>query len=464
MISRCYKCGHLILLNPHIVYPGVEKGSFEITGAKKLCESCTSKIRDDTHAKEFADISICIKEKRFDDGIKIIQSIFNKDSDSHWYNLGNLYNSKLQLSDALDCYENALLLNTHYIKAWFRKGTILYGLSKLQDVEKLKDAVQCFKNILLLDPENKHLWNNASTFFIALCSISIHNRYFQDGKDTTQTNQEVQKWVSLNLNNKYPSDLAKDLKNYLAGKVGRELLNSLIDWWFLNHKKILDALEPKIGDINLYTDENHAIERVYVIPENTKIPDNFSKRSEIQYFNEGNEFTKHGKFEEAVASFDKALDINPNIAEAWGNRGIILRKLGRNREALDSYDKAIDIYPNYVLVWYNRGVLLGMLGRYSEALASYDKAIAIYPKSPDAWNNRGDALNNLGRYTEALTSCDNAINLNPNYALVWDTRGVALSGLGRLNDAIASFDKALAIKPDYAIAKQNREIALKKLT
>ena len=370
MISRCYKCGHLILLNPHIVYPGVEKGSFEITGAKKLCESCTSKIRDDTHAKEFADISICIKEKRFDDGIKIIQSIFNKDSDSHWYNLGNLYNSKLQLSDALDCYENALLLNTHYIKAWFRKGTILYGLSKLQDVEKLKDAVQCFKNILLLDPENKHLWNNASTFFIALCSISIHNRYFQDGKDTTQTNQEVQKWVSLNLNNKYPSDLAKDLKNYLAGKVGRELLNSLIDWWFLNHKKILDALEPKIGDINLYTDENHAIERVYVIPENTKIPDNFSKRSEIQYFNEGNEFTKHGKFEEAVASFDKALDINPNNNRAWSKRGIALHNLGKFEEAVASFDKALAINPNNNIARINRGLALWELGKHEEALAS----------------------------------------------------------------------------------------------
>lgn len=260
------------------IYPGLTKGSFEITGEKQLCKSCMSKIFDDIHAKEVADISICMKEKRFDDAIKIFQSIFNNESDKNWYNLGNLYYNKLQLSDALDCYDNALFLNTHYIKAWYRKGTILYSISKLQDVEKLKDSAQCFKNILLLDPKNKYGWNNASTFFIALCSISIHNRFFQDGSDTTQTNQEVQKWVSLNLNNKYPKDLASDLKNHLTGKAGRELLNGLIDWWFLNHKKILDALEPKIGDINLYPDESNAIERVYVTAENAKIPDNFSKK------------------------------------------------------------------------------------------------------------------------------------------------------------------------------------------
>lgn len=232
------------------------KGSLEIIDKKSLCKSCVDIIQDDfANTKEISKIAVFMNEKKFDEAITTIQSFFNKEHDAHWYNLGNMYYRKLQYSEALDCFDNTLFLNTHYIKAWYRKGTLLYGLSKLQDLEKLQDSKQCFKNILLLDPENKQMWNNASAFFIALCSILIHNRYVQEGKDAIKTNQEVQKWVSVIMPYKYPVDLANNLNNNLAGKKGKELLDSLIDWWFFNFDDILNALEPKIGVINIYSTE-----------------------------------------------------------------------------------------------------------------------------------------------------------------------------------------------------------------
>jgi tetratricopeptide (TPR) repeat protein len=149
-------------------------------------------------------------------------------------------------------------------------------------------------------------------------------------------------------------------------------------------------------------------------------------------------------------------------AGQYYDEGIDFADLGWYTEAVASYDKAIAIDPNFAEAWYNRGIALHYLKRYSDAVASYDKAIAVDKNYADAWVNRGVALRELGRYSEAVASYDKAISLDPNYAKAWNNRGNALGELGQYSEAIASFDKAIAIDPNYAKAKQNREFYLSK--
>ncbi|MEA5614969.1 tetratricopeptide repeat protein, partial [Nodularia spumigena] len=59
--------------------------------------------------------------------------------------------------------------------------------------------------------------------------------------------------------------------------------------------------------------------------------------------------------EEAVASYDRALEFKPDYHQAWNNRGYALRNLGRYEEAIASFDKALEIKPDYHQAWYNRG-------------------------------------------------------------------------------------------------------------
>jgi tetratricopeptide (TPR) repeat protein len=56
-----------------------------------------------------------------------------------------------------------------------------------------------------------------------------------------------------------------------------------------------------------------------------------------------------------------------------------LRNLGRLEEAIASYDKALEFKPDSYEAWYNRGYALGNLGRGEEAIASYEKALEIKP-------------------------------------------------------------------------------------
>ncbi len=178
------------------------------------------------------------------------------------------------------------------------------------------------------------------------------------------------------------------------------------------------------------------------------------------WYNRGLSLFNLGRYEEAIASYDKALEVKPDYHEAWTNRGNSLANLGRYEEALASSDKALEIKPDFHEAWTNRGNSLDNLGRYEEALASSDQALEIKPDSHEAWYNRGVSLGNLGRYEEALASYDKALEIKPDSHEAWYNRGVSLGNLGRYEEALASYDKALEIKPDFHKAWYNRGVSL----
>ncbi len=73
------------------------------------------------------------------------------------------------------------------------------------------------------------------------------------------------------------------------------------------------------------------------------------------WFDRGVEQFETGDFEQAIESFDKAVEFKPDYHEAWLDRGVALFQLERFEEAIASYDKAVEIKPDYYEAWYNRG-------------------------------------------------------------------------------------------------------------
>ena len=160
--------------------------------------------------------------------------------------------------------------------------------------------------------------------------------------------------------------------------------------------------------------------------------------------------------EEALASFDRALAIKPDYAEAFNNRGNVLGELKRFEEALTSYDRALALKPDYAEALNNRGKVLQTHRHYEEALASYDRALALKPDYAGTLNNRGNVLLALKRHEEALASYDRALALKPDYAGALNNRGTVLKELKRFKEALTSYDRALALEPDYAEAHCNK--------
>jgi len=181
------------------------------------------------------------------------------------------------------------------------------------------------------------------------------------------------------------------------------------------------------------------------------------------YYGCGNVLSTLGRNEEAIAKYEKAININCNDYYAWYNYGNTLSNLGRNEEALPSYEKAIKIHPNYYKAWNNCGLALSALVRIEDAIACYEKVITIKPNDYQAWVNRGLALYRIGRSEEAIISYGKAIEIKPDDHEAWWGRGIVLYDLGRIEEAIVNYKQAVAIKSDLYEVWQNCGNALSAL-
>jgi tetratricopeptide (TPR) repeat protein len=166
------------------------------------------------------------------------------------------------------------------------------------------------------------------------------------------------------------------------------------------------------------------------------------------FSNLSDELYQLGRYEDVIASYDKALEFKPDFHVFWNNRGTALGNLGRFEEAIASYDKALEFKPDFHVSWNNRGLTLDDLGQFEEAIASYDKALEFKPDYHEAWSMRGLASSRIGRYEEALANQDQALKLQPKEPILWTNRGIVLARSGRYEEALVSCDKAIELQPN----------------
>jgi tetratricopeptide (TPR) repeat protein len=75
-----------------------------------------------------------------------------------------------------------------------------------------------------------------------------------------------------------------------------------------------------------------------------------------------------GRYDEALKSFDSALNIDPSYVDAHNYKGIALRNQGQYDEASQSFKNAFDLNPNNAITCYNKGNLFNELGKYEKAM------------------------------------------------------------------------------------------------
>ena len=120
-----------------------------------------------------------------------------------------------------------------------------------------------------------------------------------------------------------------------------------------------------------------------------------------------------GRYDEAVVSYSRSIDLDPGFSEAFNNRGSALAEMKHFDEAVTNFDQAIALRSDYAEPLYNRGNLLSQLGHFDEAVVYYDRAIARNPDNVAAFNNRGSALGELKRFDEAIASFERAAAIRP---------------------------------------------------
>jgi tetratricopeptide (TPR) repeat protein len=170
------------------------------------------------------------------------------------------------------------------------------------------------------------------------------------------------------------------------------------------------------------------------------------------YISRGATYQMLGKYEAALADYDRAISLDPSDARAYNNRGNTYDALGKVEAALADFDRAVALDPANAEAYNNRGLTFHALGKYGAALVDYDRAIAINPQFSETWYNKGNVLNGQGRYEEALVDYDRAIAINSHFAEAWFNKGNALRGLGDYETALSCYYQAVSINPQFASA------------
>ena len=137
-------------------------------------------------------------------------------------------------------------------------------------------------------------------------------------------------------------------------------------------------------------------------------------------FEQGNTFVQVGQFPEAIAAYQKALELNPEYLAVYANLGVVYYQTEQLDLAAQQYEKALEINPDDGEVTYNLAAL-----NLQRALSS--------GAQPDQ-----DLLD------QAITLLEKALALSPDLAEPHFTLGVAYMASQNKDEAIKAFESFLA--------------------
>lgn len=111
------------------------------------------------------------------------------------------------------------------------------------------------------------------------------------------------------------------------------------------------------------------------------------------YYNQGVAYDNSGKPDEAIAAFQKAIELRPTQAAYYNSLGNVLARAGKIADAQQAYQKSAELDPaNAAMAYQNLGIVLFQAGRAKDALDPLRKASELDPKKAQVWCLLGRAL------------------------------------------------------------------------
>src|SRR5579859_8166101 len=156
-----------------------------------------------------------------------------------------------------------------------------------------------------------------------------------------------------------------------------------------------------------------------------------------------------GKFAEAETAARAALALNPHLADGHDALACVLWSRNRLAEAEAAFRTTLACAddPNRAMHLCNYTRLLSAMGRYGDALATADQALTLTPSSSIAHEVRGTALHGLGRSLDAATAYRTALRINPRNFNALNKLGRLELRDGQIAAALECFRDALRLRP-----------------
>jgi tetratricopeptide (TPR) repeat protein len=179
----------------------------------------------------------------------------------------------------------------------------------------------------------------------------------------------------------------------------------------------------------------------------------------VAHNNLGRALAEEGDPEQALAHFQRAVEIRPGYVHARYNLGNLLMRQGRLTEAEQQLRRVVEQQSGMARAHSDLANCLLRLGRAAEAEEHYREALRIDPLFADVYYNLAMALHHQGRAGQAGEYYQRAIDLDPANADAHNNLGVLLESQGDIESALAQYRQALEIEPGNPDALRNLRAA-----
>lgn len=167
-----------------------------------------------------------------------------------------------------------------------------------------------------------------------------------------------------------------------------------------------------------------------------------------------------GRLAEARTQFERAIELDPKLSQAYANLGNVQKLSGDIEGAMSSYRKAIALQPGIADGHYNLSTLQLDMGDLDEAQKSLELALLFRPNYAEAQNNLGDIKLRKGKIEEAVSHFRQALVWNPDLPQAQANLVLALYRLGLYVEGEEVAKKALEARPDDTVVLMNQAMGL----
>jgi tetratricopeptide (TPR) repeat protein len=173
------------------------------------------------------------------------------------------------------------------------------------------------------------------------------------------------------------------------------------------------------------------------------------------FVSDGNSKYQHGDFPGALASYNQALNLNPQSAVALYKRGIVKAAQNDLDGAIADYTQALATDPNMAAAYYWRGLARHSKSQLDGAISDYNQALQLDPKNADAYYNRCLIRMQKGDIDGAVADSTRALELNPGQTQLYYDRGLGRMAKGALDGSLSDMKTFCQLSPtdlssDYA--------------
>jgi tetratricopeptide (TPR) repeat protein len=307
-------------------------------------------------------------DKAISDYTKAIE--INPKNARAYYNRGIAYQSEGKYDEAISDYTQAIERNPRYAPAYANRG-LVYASGKGQYDKAISDYTKAIE----INPKDTKAYNNRGIAY-------------QDTGQYELAIADFNKAIEIN-----PRHAAAYYNRGLAHANRGELDQAASDY---NRAVELDPKYREASYQNAYANKGH----------DDKTASGFSKTLKISpmYGNNKSQYDH-----QVISNYNKVIGANPGDAKAYYHRGVAYYNKGQYDEAIADFNKSIELDPNYDRPVNGLAYVLALDGKQlNKALELSRHSLELKPDEPYYWITLAEIYYRMGRIPDARIANNNA--------------------------------------------------------